>query len=209
MTTISDIEEFQLEKRKEVILRSSTISETLTGKQIIFINKSNYLFDRKLIKKGIIDGKERFYDTLRKRLVSKDSSGYVRAFYAWEFTRRYKPHRITGWFGKKNGICKHCVVSVRDNTEHENFYTECKIKGEPYHIFIPFKIGRTPKEKRHNIRHYYKKGIPVANLSKIFIISESRIYRLIKDINSKSFDKCIIKKVAEKCKTPLSFTSVN
>jgi len=192
MSKISDIEEFQLEKRKEAILHNSIISETLTGKQIIFNNRIDYLFDRKLIKKGIIKGKERFYDTERKRLVSKDSSGYVRAFYDWEFTRRYKPRRITGWFGKKNGICKHCVVSVRDSTEHENFYTECKIVGEAYHIFIPFKIGRTPKEKRHNIRHYYKKGLPVNSLAKIFLLSEKSVYRIIKDINPKAFTKCPI-----------------
>lgn len=191
---ISSTEEFQLERRKEDVLRNSVISETLTGKQILFNNRNDYLFDRKLIKKGVINGKERFYDTERRRLVSKDSSGYVRAFYEWEFTRKYKPHRETGWIGKKNGKCKHRLVSVTDNTEHKNFYTECKIKGYMYHVFIPVNIGLTPKQKRHNIRYYYKTyGIPVDNLSKIFLLSESRIYKLVKDINPKSFDKCDLK----------------
>ena len=107
MKQISNIEEYQLESRKDAIFKTSIISETLTGKHIIFNNRQTKHFDRKLIKKGIINGKERFYDTKRRRLVSKDSSGYVRAYYDWEFERRCKPHRLTGWIGKRNGKCKH------------------------------------------------------------------------------------------------------
>jgi len=189
---ISKTEEFQLERRKEIILRDSIISETLSGKQIIFNNRNDYLFDRKLIKKGIIDGKERFYDTELERLVSKDSSGYVRAFYSWEFARKFKPHRMSGWIGKRNGTCKHRLVSVLDETNTTNFYTECKIVGYMYHIFIPIKIGLKPKVRKYNIRYYYKNyGIPVNNLAQIFHLSERRVREIIQDLHPKY--KCLLK----------------
>ena len=189
---ISSTEDYQLERRKDDILKNCIISETLTGKQILFNNRYDYKLDRKLIKKGTIKGKERFYDTERKRLVSKDSSGYVRAFYMWEFERRYKPHRLTGWIEKRNSSCKHRVVSVLDNTETKNFYTECKLEWSPYHIFIPVKIGLKPKEKKENIRHYYKNyGIPVDTLARIFILSERRIRQIIQDLHPEY--KCLLK----------------
>ena len=110
----------------------------------------------------------------------------------WEFERRYKPHRLTGWIGKRNSSCKHRVVAVRDNTETVNFYTECKLQWSPYHIFISVKIGLKPKEKRENIRFYYKNyGIPVNTLSQIFHLSESQVRRIIQDLHPKY--KCLLK----------------
>lgn len=194
---ISAIDDSNLERIKHDVLLHKVILESMSG-DVVFLSK-NMKYDRTLFRKGEINGKERFYDSYRKRLVSENSSGYVRAYKVWEFKRRYNPIPINGhgWYGKKNSKCKFRPVSVIDKAGHVRFYIECNVKETEYLSYIPVEnLNKGPKARKVNIRYYYTKyNVPVDTLAQIFKLTKKRVYQIIKDVNPKSFSKnkrCIL-----------------
>lgn len=219
ISSISDVNNVNLDRIKHDILLHRSIRETIDGKKIQFFEKiknNKFNLDRTLTKRGIIKGKERFYDSHRKKLVSRDSSGYVRAYEIWNFKRKYNPKPVTGWFGKKDEGCKFRIVSVKNKLGDKSYYYECNREGTEYLMYVPLTTVTnwspeitdkqkcitnklSPKVKRNNIRKYYKEyGLTVNVLARMFNLSKERVYKIVKDINPKSFSK-----VKNRCSLPI------
>ena len=139
------------------------------------------------VRKESINKLNRFFKFIFGRYFFQSNSKFIKIDIV-----KSKIIPTTGWFGKRNSFCKYRKVYVRDNTGYKNRYIECKFRKQNYSIFISIKHGLKPKERKTQIRKYYKTyKLPIDTLSDIYNLSERRIYELVQDLHPKH--KCLLK----------------
>lgn len=181
------------EIQKNYIIRSVPKNE----KKFMFFFRVNYdklRFERSLIFKRTVNGKDVYYDTEFKEEVTRNDSGYVLALAEWIKRRKIIP--TSGWFESVNtSCCKYRKIKVPDNMGIVSRYIEHKTRtgkkswSESRFILVSIDgfVVLKPKRKRRLIRKLVKSGANKHKLAKYFKLSYRQIAHITQGIKQKQF----------------------
>lgn len=189
----------ELYNRKKAVHDNYVIRSVPTNEnKYMFYLKVDYdefEYERSLIYKRTIRGKDIYYDTKLKKEVHRDNSGYVLELAEWIKRRKIIP--TSGWFESRNkSCCRHRKIKVPDNIGVVSRYIEYQTRigknswGESRFILVSIdgQIVLKPKRKGKLIRELVKAGANKHKSAKYFKLSYRQVAHITASIKQKKFN---------------------